>query len=154
MDNEELEPPKRQRSKDPHHEKQLDYQHQRRSTEGGQGWRKARASLPRRERKLIRRTQERALRQSMLDPEGAGLAAGDSVRGAKRSRFILLDNRREIPLGKRVSIKKSGEGRIQYWLPVGRKIGRHLLPHRSLIALWAERNEKEKPGEVNNRGWP
>src|SRR5215210_1045438 len=103
MDDKTPVPIKRQRRKNPHNEKQLDYVRQRRTTEGGKGWRKVVSRVPRRERRLYRQTQERALRQSMTLDEEPGSTAGSEVRGMKRSRFRLLNHRREIPLGKRVS---------------------------------------------------
>jgi hypothetical protein len=144
MDAEATTPGKSRTGKDPQTEKQLDYKHQRRTSEGGKGWRKAVARLPRRERRLYRQAQERALREALLvesaveGEEATGLTAGDNVRGLKRSRFRVLDHRREIPLGKRVALKRAGITRLMYRVPAGRKRGRHLLPRRNLIRKWVK----------------
>jgi len=132
------------RNRNPHHDKLLDYKHTRRTSEGGEGWQKARVRLPRRERRLYRQAQERALRQAMLDLDEPGSNAGGEVRGLKRSYFKELFWRREIPLGKLVAYKQSGGRRLMYRLPAGRKMGRNRLPPDNLLEDWAKREKEEQ----------
>jgi hypothetical protein len=140
---------KRQKRTNPRHKKQLDYKHQRRTTEGGKGWRKTVARLPRLERRLFRQAQQRALREALHTEEtqeGAqapGLVAGDSLRSIRRSNFGMLHHRREIPLGVRVSLKKAGITRLMYRVPHGRKKGRNALSARLMIAAWFETQDRE-----------
>lgn len=134
-----LEPrePKAQRS--PGREKQLDYKHQRRSTEGGQGWRKTRSRLPHIERRRYRQAQESALRIAMSN-EDMELSAGDSVKAIRRSNFVELHSRREIPLAMEVKLRVR-----QIWLRSGRKKGRHILPPKHILAeLFQSDAEEEK----------
>ena len=133
---------KKPKRKSPHHEKQLDYKHQRRTSEGGKAWRKTVAKLPRLERRRYRQAQERALDEGMFSQEELGSNAADNVRALRRSNFGILHHRREMPLGKRVSLKQAGIKRIMYRVRHGRKKGRHWLPN-SFVAIWVKMKERD-----------
>ena len=136
---------RRVRTKDPFLEKQADYKHQRRTSEGGQAWRKVRASLPREERKRYRLAQERALQQTVADLEDQGVSASDEVSGLKRKYFRLLWYRREIALGKKVTLR-TGKVRVLggWYLPVGHKVGRRYRPSPGNIVSAIERERRMK----------
>jgi hypothetical protein len=138
MDDESLISPERPQRKDPTSEKQMDYKRQRRASEGGKGWRKTVARLPRRERRLYRHAQERALREALSDAEAPGSTAGDSVRRIKRASFVELHHRREIPLGMRVSLKRAGIVRLMLWGRAGRRRGRNVVPPRYVLTNWVK----------------
>jgi hypothetical protein len=136
--------------RDPHKEKELDYKHQRSATEGGDGWRKVRAKLPKMERKLYRHAQEKALRESMRLAEDGELEAGAEVNGLKRKYFRLLLHRREITLGKKVELHLGGVRPLAIWLPAGRKQGRNYLPLRKHVKLWIERDGRQRQHEEDD----
>ena len=112
--------------------KLLDYKHQKRSTEGGVAWRKVRSRLPHRERKLYRQAQERALHAALCNDDTTS-DAGDRVRAVRRSSFVELHSRREIPLGMRVRYVVR-----RIWLRAGKKKGRSVLFPRLVLAKWLE----------------
>lgn len=126
--------------RDPQYNKQQDYRHQRSSSEGGQGWRKVRSRLPKMERRLYRHAQERALREAMYNVGDGESEASDRVTGLKRKHFRLLHSRREIPLGRKVELRRGGVRRLLYRMPAGRKQGRKYLPLRRFVDLWIKRH--------------
>ena len=125
--------------RDPKDKKRQDYEHQRSSSVGGEGWRKVRSRLPKMERRLYRHAQKLALREAMSLEDGE-LEANDWVNGLKRKYFRLLRYRREIPLGKKVELRRGGVRRLMYWVPAGRKQGRKYLPWHRFIVLWIKRH--------------
>lgn len=144
MKDESLIATKKLKRKSPQHEKQLDYKNQRRTSEDGKGWRKTVAKLPRLERRRYRQAQERALHDGMFGQEELGSNAADNVRALRRSNFGILHHRREMPLGKRISLKQAGIARIRYRVRHGRKKGRHWLS-AAFVAIWV--NMKERDGD-------
>jgi hypothetical protein len=91
------------------------------------------------ERRLYRHAQERALHEAMSVEDGE-LEANDRVDGLKRKYFRLLRYRREIPLGKKVELRRGGVRRLMYWVPAERKQGRKYLPWRRFVVLWIKRH--------------
>ncbi len=122
--------------RDPLEKKRKDYRHQRPTSEGGEAWHKVRSRLPRMERRQYRHAQDQVLRDAIQDLDAGALEASDNVNALKRKYFRLLRYRREIPLGKKVELRRAGVRRLMYWVPAGRKQGRKYRPWRDNMRAW------------------